>query len=103
MGHRQIQAAVWQIMTMEIGKEPPGGHYSSNLNRQIKNSEGGHVSRACVGMQTDIWSLGCVVYEMLMLRHAFQAASINKLAEKIVQGRQAPHSSIQSYPSIACC
>lgn len=51
-------------------------------------------------MQTDIWSLGCVVYEMLMLRHAFQAASINKLAEKIVQGRQAPHSSIQSYPSV---
>lgn len=41
-------------------------------------------------MQTDIWSLGCVLYEMLMLRHAFEATSINKLAEKIIQGRHAP-------------
>lgn len=37
--------------------------------------------------QADIWSLGCVLYEMLMLRHAFEAPSIGKLAEKIIQGR----------------
>ncbi|BDA43989.1 probable serine/threonine-protein kinase Nek1 at N-terminal half [Coccomyxa sp. Obi] len=38
--------------------------------------------------KADIWSLGCVLYEMLTLRHAFEAPSINKLAEKIIQGRQ---------------
>ncbi len=41
-------------------------------------------------MQTDIWALGCVLYETLMLRHAFEAPSINQLAEKIVQGRRDP-------------
>lgn len=40
-------------------------------------------------MQTDIWSLGCVLYEMLTLRHAFEAPSMSKLIEKIVNGRRA--------------
>ncbi|GLE03250.1 hypothetical protein PINS_up019176 [Pythium insidiosum] len=34
---------------------------------------------------SDVWSLGCVLYEMLALRHAFEAPNILTLILKIVQ------------------
>jgi NIMA (never in mitosis gene a)-related kinase len=37
--------------------------------------------------QADIWSLGCVLYELLTLQHAFEASAMNKLIEKIVNSR----------------
>jgi len=40
--------------------------------------------------ESDIWALGCVLYEMCNLRHAFDAQSLNGLALKILRG---------SYPS----
>ena len=36
------------------------------------------------------WSLGCVVYELCTLEHAFAADSLLSLVYKIVQGRTAP-------------
>ena len=36
--------------------------------------------------ESDIWSLGCVLYEMCNLRHAFDAQSLNGLALKILRG-----------------
>jgi len=40
--------------------------------------------------KSDIWSLGCVLYEMCNLRHAFDAQSINGLAMKILRGSYPP-------------
>ncbi|KAG6960829.1 hypothetical protein JG688_00009400 [Phytophthora aleatoria] len=39
---------------------------------------------------SDVWSLGCVLYEMLSLRHAFDAPNILTLILKIVQQDFAP-------------
>lgn len=43
------------------------------------------------GFQSDIWGLGCVLYEMMHNgSHAFEAQSINALALKILRGRYTP-------------
>lgn len=36
--------------------------------------------------KSDIWALGCVLYEMCTLKHAFDAESLNGLALKIMKG-----------------
>ena len=41
--------------------------------------------------KSDIWSLGCILYEMVTLRHAFDANSMKGLVLKILRG---------SYPAI---
>lgn len=41
--------------------------------------------------KSDVWALGCVLYEMTTLNHAFDEKSLNGLAQKIIKGR---------YPSI---
>jgi len=43
--------------------------------------------------KADIWALGCVLYEMTTLKHAFDGSSINQLASKIIKGRYPPISS----------
>jgi hypothetical protein len=40
--------------------------------------------------KSDIWALGCVLYEMTTLNHAFDANSLNGLATKIVKGKYPP-------------
>jgi Protein kinase domain len=40
--------------------------------------------------KSDVWALGCVLYEMTTLNHAFDANSLNGLAGKIVKGRYPP-------------
>ncbi|CAG9466562.1 unnamed protein product [Pedinophyceae sp. YPF-701] len=37
--------------------------------------------------KSDIWSLGCVLYEITTLKHAFDAQSLQMLVHKIVQGK----------------
>ncbi|GMH80364.1 hypothetical protein TrST_g12903 [Triparma strigata] len=37
--------------------------------------------------KSDIWALGCVLYEMTTLNHAFDSNSLNGLASKIVKGK----------------
>lgn len=46
--------------------------------------------------KSDIWSLGCVLYEICNLRHAFNAQTINGLAIKILKGNYAPVSTYYS-------
>ena len=43
--------------------------------------------------RSDLWALGCVLYELATLRHAFQAASMKNLILKIIRG---------SYPPVHC-
>lgn len=40
--------------------------------------------------KTDIWSLGCILYELCTLRHAFKAANMNALLMNIVRGKFSP-------------
>ncbi|CAI9721160.1 serine serine/threonine-protein kinase Nek1-like [Octopus vulgaris] len=40
--------------------------------------------------KSDIWSLGCVLYELTNLRHPFEARNLNNLVFKIVSGRYPP-------------
>lgn len=40
--------------------------------------------------KSDIWALGCILYEMCNLRYAFDANSFNGLAMKILKGTTAP-------------
>ncbi|KAJ1469817.1 kinase-like domain-containing protein [Baffinella frigidus] len=39
------------------------------------------------GDWSDIWSLGCVLFETLALKHAFEAKDINSLVKKIIAGQ----------------
>ena len=36
--------------------------------------------------KSDIWALGCILYEMVTLRHAFDANSMKGLVLKILRG-----------------
>jgi len=40
--------------------------------------------------KSDIWSLGCVVYELCMQRHAFQSSSLQGIVAKILNGAYDP-------------
>ncbi|XP_061548901.1 serine/threonine-protein kinase Nek5-like isoform X1 [Phycodurus eques] len=47
--------------------------------------------------KTDIWSLGCVLYELCTLRHPFEGSSLSQLVSKICRGRYNPVSVRYSY------
>ena len=36
-------------------------------------------------LQSDVWSLGCVLYEMLTFKHPFEAPSMRQLITKVGQ------------------
>jgi NIMA (never in mitosis gene a)-related kinase len=36
--------------------------------------------------KSDIWALGCVLYEFMTLKHAFDAADLASLMKKIIRG-----------------
>ena len=42
------------------------------------------------GLVSDVWALGCVLYELTTYKHAFDANSLNGLAGKIVRGSFPP-------------
>eukprot|EP00884_Botryococcus_braunii_P009523 jgi/Botrbrau1/18572/Bobra.0367s0016.1 len=46
--------------------------------------------------KTDIWSLGCVLYEMMMQQHPFQASGLRSLISKIVRGVYPPMNELYS-------
>lgn len=46
--------------------------------------------------KSDIWALGCIMYEICNLRHAFDAQNLNGLAIKILKGNFTPMNSMYS-------
>lgn len=40
--------------------------------------------------KSDMWSLGCILYEMMSLKHAFDAADMTSLVMKILRGEHLP-------------
>nr|XP_026696688.1 serine/threonine-protein kinase Nek1-like [Ciona intestinalis] len=47
--------------------------------------------------KSDVWALGCVVYETLTLKHAFEAGNMKNLVLKIIRGSYPPVPSRYSY------
>ncbi|KAM8939452.1 serine/threonine-protein kinase Nek1 [Pelodytes ibericus] len=47
--------------------------------------------------KSDIWALGCVLYEMCTLKHAFEAGNMKNLVVKIIRGTYPPVSVHYSY------
>ncbi|XP_030836865.1 serine/threonine-protein kinase Nek1 isoform X2 [Strongylocentrotus purpuratus] len=47
--------------------------------------------------KSDIWALGCVLYETLTLKHAFEAGNMKNLVLKIIRGSYPPVSPRYSY------
>ena len=41
-------------------------------------------------LKSDMWSLGCVLYEMMSLKHAFDASDMTSLVMKILRGEHLP-------------
>jgi len=46
--------------------------------------------------KSDIWALGCVLYEFCTLKHAFDASNLLSLVYKIVKGQSEPIPDIYS-------
>lgn len=46
--------------------------------------------------KSDIWALGCIMYEICNLKHAFDAQNLNGLAIKILKGNFTPMNSMYS-------
>ncbi|EKX49520.1 hypothetical protein GUITHDRAFT_67704 [Guillardia theta CCMP2712] len=40
--------------------------------------------------KSDMWAVGCLLYEVVMLRHAFEAKNLNELVLNIMQGKFPP-------------
>jgi NIMA (never in mitosis gene a)-related kinase len=50
--------------------------------------------------KSDVWALGCVVYEMTTLKHAFNAKDMSSLVFKITRGKV--NSSYNFYDVLVC-
>ncbi|DBB05985.1 TPA: hypothetical protein ACH3X3_009975 [Trebouxia sp. C0006] len=73
--------------TMQLAKTGVGTPYY--LSPEICQNRG-------YNAKSDVWSLGCVLYEMATLRHPFDAPNMRQLATKIVRGSYLPIASSYS-------
>ena len=48
--------------------------------------------------KSDVWALGCLLYEIMTFKHAFEGTSLPALIIRIVRGRYQPVSDRYSYP-----
>ena len=55
-----------------------------------------------IGHASDVWALGCILYELCALRHAFGGRSMTDLLQHITTGVWAPGGH-NLYPAINAC
>ncbi|XP_060910034.1 serine/threonine-protein kinase Nek5-like isoform X3 [Labrus mixtus] len=105
--HRDIKAQ--NIFLTNGGMKAKLGDFG--IARMLNNTM--ELARTCVGTpyylspeicesrpynnKTDIWSLGCVLYELCTLRHPFEGSSLRQLVSKICRGRYNPLPTRYSY------
>ncbi|XP_047457233.1 serine/threonine-protein kinase Nek5-like [Mugil cephalus] len=105
--HRDIKAQ--NIFLTNGGMKAKLGDFG--IARMLNNTM--ELARTCVGTpyylspeicenrpynnKTDIWSLGCVLYELCTLRHPFDGSSLRQLVGKICRGRYNPVPTRYSY------
>ncbi|XP_061578856.1 serine/threonine-protein kinase Nek5-like [Cololabis saira] len=105
--HRDIKAQ--NIFLTNGGMKVKLGDFG--IARMLNNTL--ELARTCVGTpyylspeicesrpynnKTDIWSLGCVLYELCTLRHPFEGSGLRQLVSKICRGRYTPVSSRYSH------
>ncbi|KAF5891541.1 serine/threonine-protein kinase Nek5-like, partial [Clarias magur] len=98
--HRDIKAQ--NIFLTQGGTKVKLGDFG--IARMLNNTT--EMARTCVGTpyyispeicenrpynnKTDIWSLGCVLYELCTLRHPFEGSSLKQLIMKICRGHYTP-------------
>ncbi|KAJ8012974.1 hypothetical protein DPEC_G00048450 [Dallia pectoralis] len=105
--HRDIKSQ--NIFLTKNGMKAKLGDFG--IARMLNNTM--ELARTCVGTpyylspeicenrpynnKTDIWSLGCVLYELCTLQHPFEGSSLRQLVMMICRGRYNPVSSRYSY------
>ncbi|XP_068557997.1 serine/threonine-protein kinase Nek5-like isoform X1 [Cebidichthys violaceus] len=105
--HRDIKAQ--NIFLTNGGMKAKLGDFG--IARMLNNTM--ELARTCVGTpyylspeicesrpynnKTDIWSLGCVLYELCTLRHPFEGSSLRQLVGKICRGSYNPVPNHYSY------
>ncbi|XP_058247904.1 serine/threonine-protein kinase Nek5 isoform X1 [Hemibagrus wyckioides] len=98
--HRDIKAQ--NIFLTQGGTKVKLGDFG--IARMLNNTT--ELARTCVGTpyyispeicenrpynnKTDMWSLGCVLYELCTLRHPFEGSSLRQLIVKICRGHYTP-------------
>ncbi|KAM8855696.1 serine/threonine-protein kinase Nek5 isoform 2-T4 [Spinachia spinachia] len=105
--HRDIKAQ--NIFLTNRGMKAKLGDFG--IARMLNNTM--ELARTCVGTpyylspeicesrpynnKTDVWSLGCVLYELCTLRHPFEGSSLRQLVGRICRGSFNPAPSHYSY------
>uniref|UniRef100_W5MWI5 non-specific serine/threonine protein kinase n=1 Tax=Lepisosteus oculatus TaxID=7918 RepID=W5MWI5_LEPOC len=105
--HRDIKAQ--NIFLANNGMKVKLGDFG--IARMLNNTM--ELARTCVGTpyylspeicenrpynnKTDIWSLGCVLYELCTLKHPFEGSNLRQLVVKICRGRCEPIATRYSY------